>query len=63
MWWKDLLTDSKFWWALWSLVQAILFYFVTIPPTIWAAVEVLFGIVVGYFTVKDVRQKRAFRRR
>jgi hypothetical protein len=49
---KILLKDSRFWAALWLVVQTILFYFLpTFPPEIWSAVNGLFAVVLAVLAV------------
>jgi hypothetical protein len=48
-----LIRDSRFWLALYALVQAILFYFAPdFPQTIWMAIDALIVVVIGIITGK-----------
>jgi hypothetical protein len=55
---KKLLTNSKFWMALFTVGQNILFHFVTdFPENIWVSISGLVVIVLGVLTYQDVRAK------
>ena len=57
---KLILTNSKFWTALFLLIQTILNYFVPdFPPAIWAAIDALFAVVISVLLVGNVREQRA----
>lgn len=59
---KALLQESKFWTALFLLLQAILFYFVPeFPKEIWAMIDALFAIVIGTLLGKQIVKERAAR--
>lgn len=58
-----LIRDSRFWLALYALVQAILFYAVPdFPKEIWAAIDALIVVVIGIITGKAAAAKAAVAR-
>jgi hypothetical protein len=50
---KSLLTNAKFWLAVFGLVQTVVLYYVKIPTEIWAAIDGLVAIVIGSLAVDD----------
>lgn len=55
-----LVTNSKFWTALFLLVQAIVFYLAPgFPREIWAAIDAFVSVVISIVLVKQVRDDRA----
>ena len=55
-----LLTNSKFWTALFLLIQAIVFYAApNFPKEIWAAIDAFVSVVISIVLVKQVRDDRA----
>jgi len=58
-----LIRDSRFWLALYALIQAILFYAVPdFPKEIWTAIDALIVVVIGLITGKAASAKAALLR-
>jgi len=63
---SDLLRDAKFWTAIIALLNAIVFYVdPQFPEEIWAAIDALLAVAVGYLAthgaVVAARARRALR--
>jgi len=58
-----LLHDSRFWAAVWLVIQTVLFYFLpTFPQEIWAAINGLFAVVLAVLSAASTGPKvRALR--
>jgi len=55
---KLVLTNSKFWTAMFVLVNATVHYFLPdFPETIWVGVDAVYFIVMGLMLQGDVRAK------
>ena len=51
---KTLFTNTKFWLAVFGLIQSVLLEYFKIPQTIWVAIDVLIGIIITTLTANEV---------
>ena len=54
---KSLLKSRKFWLAVVGVIQTIVLHYFEVPADIWAAVDVLIGVLIASIAYEDGQAK------
>ena len=56
---QALMRSRKFWLAVFGIIQALVFHYLSVPDEIWQSIAGLVAVLIGAIAVEDAAGKRA----